>query len=43
MKGCNSVTTGCQTIIADGLRGMDEVEVPVPGGQYCQTALVAAR
>ena len=29
INGFNSVTTGCQIIIADGLRGHDEVEVPV--------------
>ena len=40
LNGFNSVTTGCQVIIADGLRGTDEVEVPVPGGEYCKTALI---
>ena len=40
MNGFNSVTTGCQVIIADGLRGTDDVEVPVPNGEYCKTALV---
>ncbi len=40
MNGFNSVTTGCQVIIADGLRGADEVELPVPNGEYCKTALV---
>ena len=40
INGFNSVTTGCQVIIADGLRGYDEVEVPVPNGEYCKTALV---
>ncbi|MBR3623613.1 MAG: DUF362 domain-containing protein, partial [Selenomonadaceae bacterium] len=29
LNGFNTVTTGCQVIIADGLRGTDEVEVPV--------------
>ena len=29
LNGFNTVTTGCQIIIADGLRGTDEVEVPV--------------
>ena len=33
MNGYNMVTTGCQVIIADGLRGTDEVEVPVAGGE----------
>ena len=29
LNGFNTVTTGCQIIIGDGLRGTDEVEVPV--------------
>ena len=28
------MTTGCQIIIGDGLRGTDELEVPVPNGEY---------
>ena len=40
MNGFNTITTGCQIIIADGLRGTDELEVPVPGGEYCQTAKI---
>ena len=40
MNGFNSVTTGCHVIIADGLRGTDDVEVPVPNGEFCQTALI---
>ena len=32
LNGFNSVTTGCHVIIADGLRGTDDIEVPVPGG-----------
>ena len=40
LNGFNSVTTGCHVIIADGLRGTDDIEVPVPGGEYCRTALV---
>ena len=34
------MTTGCQVLIADGLRGTDEVEVPVPNGEYCKTAKI---
>ena len=30
-NGYNPFTTGCQLIIADGLKGTDEVEVPVNG------------
>ena len=40
VNGFNSVTTGCYIIIADGLKGLDEVEVPVPNGEYCQEALI---
>ena len=34
------MTTGCQILIGDGLRGTDEVEVPVPNGEYCKTAKI---
>ena len=40
MNGFNSVTTRCHVIIADGLRGTDDIEIPVPDGEYCKTALV---
>lgn len=40
MNGYNMVTTGCQVIIADGLRGTDEVEVPVAGGEYIKSAKI---
>ena len=40
MNGFNTITTGCQIIIGDGLRGTDEVEVPVVNGEYCETALI---
>lgn len=40
INGFNSVTAGCPIIIGDGLRGTDEVEVPVPNGEYCKTALI---
>ena len=40
INGFNSVTTGCHVIIGDGLRGTDDVEVPVVNGEYCQTALI---
>ena len=39
-NGFSPLTTGCQNIIADGLKGNDEVEVPVPNGIYCQTAKI---
>ena len=40
INGFNSVTTGCHVIIADGLRGTDDIEVPVQNGEYCKTALI---
>ncbi|MDO5021987.1 MAG: DUF362 domain-containing protein [Eubacteriales bacterium] len=40
INGFNSVTTGCYVIIADGLRGTDDIEIPVPNGEFCKTALV---
>ena len=32
--------TGCQVIIADGLKGLDEVEVPVKNGEYVERAKI---
>mgnify|MGYP000143180565 CR=1 FL=1 len=40
LNGFNTITTGCQIIIGDGVRGTDEVEVPVVNGEYCKTALI---
>jgi uncharacterized Fe-S center protein len=31
-------STGVQNIIADGIRGTDDIDVPVNGGEYCKTA-----
>ena len=39
-NGFNTTTTGCQIIIGDGLRGTDEVEVPVKNGEFCKTAKI---
>ncbi len=39
-NGFNPTTTGCQIIIADGLRGTDEVEVPVKNGEYVKSAKI---
>ncbi len=39
MNGFNSVTTGCQVIIGDGLKGTDDVEIPV-NGEYIKTAKI---
>ncbi len=40
LNGFNPVTTGCQIIIADGLRGTDDVAVPVHNGEYCEEAYI---
>ena len=40
MNGFNTITTGCPVIIGDGLKGTDDVEVPIVGGQYLQTARI---
>ena len=40
LNGFNPMTTGCQIIIADGLKGSDEVEVPVVGGEYVKIAKI---
>lgn len=40
LNGFNPITTGCHVIIADGLRGTDEVEVPIRNGEYLKTALI---
>jgi uncharacterized Fe-S center protein len=40
LNGFNPTTTGCQIIIGDGLRGTDDIEVPVHNGEYCETAMI---
>ncbi len=40
INGFNPTTTGCQIIIGDGLRGTDDVVVPVPNGEYCKEAYI---
>lgn len=40
VNGFNYMTTGCEVIIADGLRGTDDVEVPVKNGTIFDTALI---
>ncbi len=39
MNGFNPVTTGCQIIIGDGLKGTDDVEIPIDG-EYVKTAKI---
>ena len=40
LNGFNPMTTGCQVFIADGIKGNDEVEVPVEGGVYVKNAKI---
>ncbi|MBR6307529.1 MAG: DUF362 domain-containing protein [Lachnospiraceae bacterium] len=40
INGFNTVTTGCQIIIADGLRGTDDIAVPVQNAEYCREAYI---
>lgn len=39
-NGYNPLTTGCQVIIGDGLKGTDEAYIPVPGGEYVKEAKI---
>ena len=40
VNGFTPYSTGCHIIIADGLKGSDEVEVPVAGGEYVKNAKI---
>ncbi len=39
-NGFTPLTVGCPIIIADGLKGTDDVEVPVAGGEYIEKAKI---
>lgn len=39
-NGFSPFSTGCHVIIGDGLKGTDDVEVPVVGGEYVKTAKI---
>ena len=39
-NGFNELSTGCHIIIGDGLKGNDDVTVPVEGGEYCKEAYI---
>ena len=39
-NGFSPFSTGCHVIIADGLKGTDEAEVPVEGGEYVKSAKI---
>lgn len=39
-NGFSPLTVGCQLIIGDGLKGTDDVEVPINGGKVLQSAFI---
>lgn len=39
-NGFTPLTVGCPILIGDGLKGTDDVEVPVNGGEYVKTAKI---
>ena len=39
-NGFSPLTTGCQIIIADGLKGTDDIEVPIKGGILLKSAYI---
>lgn len=40
LNGFTPYTTGCHIIIGDGLKGTDDIEVPVPGGEFVKEAKI---
>ena len=40
VNGFTPYSTGCHVIIADGLKGTDDVDVPVVGGEYVKSAKI---
>ncbi|MCQ2982411.1 MAG: DUF362 domain-containing protein [Treponemataceae bacterium] len=40
LNGFSPLSTGCQCIIADGLKGTDDIEVPVQNGEYVKNAKI---
>ena len=39
-NGFTPLTVGCPILIADGLKGTDDVEIPVEGGEYVKNAKI---
>ena len=39
-NGFSPFSTGCHVIIADGLKGTDDVAIPVEGAEYCKEAYI---
>lgn len=40
INGFNTITTGCQIIIGDGLKGTDDIAVPIPNGEIKKEAYI---
>lgn len=40
LNGFSPLSTGCQILIADGLKGTDEAYIPVEGGEYVKEAKI---
>lgn len=40
LNGFNSVSCGCPVITGDGIKGTDDVELPVGNGKHCETAKI---
>ena len=40
INGFNTISTGCQIIIADGLKGTDDIAVPIPNGEVKKEAYI---
>lgn len=41
-NGFNPISADCDVIIADGLKGTDQVEIPVEGAEYCKAPKIGA-
>lgn len=41
-NGFNPISADCQVIIADGVKGHDQREIPVEGAEYCPSAKIGA-
>lgn len=39
-NGFSPFSTGCHVLIGDGLKGTDDIEVPVRNGELCKTAKI---
>ncbi len=39
-NGFTPLSAGCPILIADGLKGTDEIEIPVEGGEYVKNAKI---